>query len=87
MIIATEGWERHSYLNIPVQQQRESWAETENILAKEIHTLLPNLDLQIYPIKNWNSPSCKKQQTHQRTTHYCKTQRLAFYWNDKNKCN
>ena len=32
--------------NIPVQQQRESWAETKIILAKEIHTLIPNPELE-----------------------------------------
>ena len=31
--------------NISIQQQRESWAEIEIILAKEIHTLMPNLEL------------------------------------------
>lgn len=59
MIIATEGWERHSYLNIPVQQQRESWAETENILAKEIHTLLLNLDLQYIQSKTETARGAK----------------------------
>ena len=34
------------FKNILVQQQRESWAESENILAKEIHTLMPNLELE-----------------------------------------
>ena len=33
------------FKNIPVQQQRESWVETENILTEKIPTLLPNLEL------------------------------------------
>ena len=58
--------------NIPVQQQRESWAETKIILTKEIHTLIPNPELELYTVKNWKSSSNKRQQTHQSTTHHCK---------------
>ena len=45
MIITTGTWGNLSVKNIPMQQQRESWAEIEIILAKEIHTLMPNLEL------------------------------------------
>ena len=51
------------FKHIPVQQKRESWVETIKILAKEIHKLMPNLELE-YIQSKIERGDCAKDSKH-----------------------
>ena len=53
MIITIKASERHSYLKKAYYNKKGILNRNENILAKEIDTLMPDLELEYILVKNW----------------------------------